>query len=123
MRPSKTELGRMSRRAYVNEAIGITKVIFGNDEYEVVYNDLNGIEAQNLVSRASYDINDVKPAVIDGYIVRIREKQRELGENIVDILNKTDKQVGMYHYSAEVRNETMAIAHEITSIKTYGLKE
>lgn len=121
VKPSINDFKAMQRRAYVDNVAGNTKVIFGKDEWQIVFNLTSAIEAKRRIANGDFNIKNVEPAVIDSNILAIRAELNQLEEKMTDLYANEPKQDGFLQYSAEFRQKTDGVAYAITNILTYGL--
>lgn len=120
-KPSINDFKAMQRRAYVDNAVGNTKVIFGKDEWQIVFNLTSAIEAKRRIADGDFNVKNVEPAVIDSNILAIRAELNRLEAQLSDLYANEPKQEGFLQYSAEFRQKTDGVAYAITNILTYGL--
>lgn len=111
----------MQRRAYVDNVAGNTKVIFGKDEWQIVFNLTSAIEAKRRIANGDFNVKNVEPAIIDSNVLAIRAELNRLEEKMSDLYANEPKQDGFLQYSAEFRQRTDGVAYAITNILTYGL--
>ncbi|NYV67590.1 hypothetical protein HYI36_20130 [Bacillus sp. Gen3] len=119
--PDKEEIRRMNRRAYVDNARGVTKVVLGDDEWQVEFKITNAIEAKKKIVAGEFEIKNVVPSVIDENVLNIRKELTRLSLEIVEIYEKAPKKPGFVRYDTSTVRQTNKIAYEIMNIKTYGL--
>lgn len=119
--PDKEAIRRMNRRAYVDAARGVTKVILGDDEWQIEFKVDNSMDAKKAVLDGDYQLNNVCPAVIDDNVIAIRKKLAELSAKLVTLYDSAERAEVFFLYDKETRNKTDEIAYEIKHIQSYGL--
>lgn len=119
--PSKPDIMAMSRRAYVDKARGVTKVIFGDDEWQIVLKCLDGSDAKSRIGVGTFDMELIEPAVIDENVLAIREELRRLGAKITEIYGRAERRDAFRMYDRGVTQKTDAIAYDITGILRSGI--
>lgn len=122
VKPSINDFKVMQRRAYVDNVAGNTKVIFGKDEWQIVFNLTSAIEAKRRIANGDFNVKNVEPAIIDSNVLAIRAELNRLDEKMSDLYANEPKQDGFLQYSAEFRQKTDGVAYAITNILTYGLE-
>lgn len=120
-KPDKEEIRRMNRRAYVDSARGVTKVVLGDDEWQVEFNVANSMDAKKNILNGDYHLRNVATAVIDDNVLAIRKKLKQLSMAVVAIYASAERQKGFQIYDKDVRDKTDELAYEIQLIKAYGL--
>lgn len=123
VKPSINDFKAMQRRAYVNNVAGNTKVIFGKDEWQIVFNLTSAIEAKRRIANGDFNVKHVEPAVIDSNILALRAELNRLETQLSDLYANEPKQDGFLQYSAEFRQKTDSIAYTITNVLTHGIIE
>lgn len=121
VKPSINDFKAMQRRAYVDNVASNTKVIFGKDEWQIVFNLTSAIEAKRRIANGDFNVKNVEPAVIDSNILAIRAELNRLEEKMSDLYANEPKQEGFLQYSSEFRQRTDGVAYAITNILTHGL--
>lgn len=121
VKPSINDFKAMQRRAYVDNVVVITKVIFGKDEWQIVFNLTSAIEAKRRIANGDFSVKNVEPAVIDSNILAVRAELNQLEAQLSDLYANEPKQDGFLHYSVEFRQKADGVAYAITNILTYGL--
>lgn len=111
----------MSRRAYVDQERGITKVILGDDEWQLEFKVVSATDAKKCIPNGDYSLKDVMPAVIDSNVLTIRSKLAQLSASVVAVYKSAERQEGFHLYDKETRDKTDRLAHEIQLIQLYGL--
>lgn len=122
VKPSINDFKAMQRRAYVDNVASNTKVIFGKDEWQIVFNLTSAIEAKRRIANGDFNVKNVEPAIIDSNVLAIRAELNRLEEKMSDLYANEPKQDGFLQYSAEFRQKTDGVAYAITNILTYGLE-
>lgn len=120
IKPSINDFKAMQRRAYVDNVAGNTKVIFGKDEWQIVFNLTSAIEAKRRIANGDFNVKHVEPAVIDSNILAIRAELNRLEAQLSDLYANEPKQEGFLQYSAEFRQKTDGVAYAITNVLTHG---
>lgn len=121
--PDKEAIRRMNRRAYVDAARGVTKVIFGDDEWQIEFNVGSSTDAKKNILNGDYHLKDVSPAIIDVNVIAIRNKLAELSAKLVALYDSAERAEVFFLYDKGTRSKTDEIAYEIKDIQSYGLKE
>lgn len=121
VKPSINDFKAMQRRAYVDNVSSNTKVIFGKDEWQIVFNLTSAIEAKRRIANGDFNVKNVEPAIIDSNVLAIRAELNRLEEKMSDLYANEPKQEGFLQYSAEFRQRTDGVAYAITNLLTYGL--
>lgn len=119
-KPSINDFKAMQRRAYVDNVAGNTKVIFGKDEWQIVFNLTSAIEAKRRIANGDFSVKNVEPAVIDDNVLAIRAELNRLEAQLSELYANEPKQEGFLQYSAEFRRKTDSIAYTITNVLTCG---
>lgn len=119
--PDKEQIKRMNRRAYVDRQHGKTKVIFGDDEWQIEFKLINAIEGKKKIATGEFEVKNVVPAEIDVNVQNIRNELARLSMELVAIYEKAPKKSGFVKYDVSTKNQTDKIAYEMMNIKTYGL--
>lgn len=121
IKPSVPDIQSMSRRAYINNDAGHTKVIFGRDEWQVVFRVTSGIDAKRKVTNGDFTASMIEVAVIDDSVLAIREALSRLDKQMSELIDGAEVLEGFRMYSREHSVKTDKIAYEITNIMTYGI--
>lgn len=121
--PDKEEIRRMKRRAYVDAARGVIKVIIGDDEWQIEFKVTNSMDAKKNILNGDYLLKNVTQAVIDDNVRSTREKLAQLSASVVSIYETAEHQEGFNLFSTETRKKTDELAHEIQLIQSYGMRK
>ncbi|QNM43721.1 hypothetical protein [Shouchella clausii] len=119
--PDKEAIRRMNRRAYVDAARGVTKVILGDDEWQIEFKVDNSMDAKKAILDGDYQLKNVCPAVIDDNVIAIRKKLAELSAKLVALYESAERAEVFWLYDKGTRSKTDEIAYEIKHIQSYGL--